>query len=97
MFAVDKKISPHKSECILKHGNKKLLCFFPTVVLDDAFEVVGHEVPQGSFEGCTEAVREHNGCVYYCTVDQLQARETERDVRARVSLLFQPRLNSRKS
>lgn len=40
------------------------LCDFLTIVLDDAFEVVRHQVPQGTFVGQTESVREHNGRVY---------------------------------
>lgn len=39
-------------------------CDFLTVVLDDAFEVVGHQVLQGTFVGQTKTVREHDGRVY---------------------------------
>lgn len=45
--------------------NRTLLhCDFLTIVLDDAFEVVCHQVPQGTFVGQTETVRKHNGRVY---------------------------------
>lgn len=50
---------------------------FLTAVLDDAFEVVCHQVPQGTFVGQAKAVREHNGCVYDGTVDQLEATERQ--------------------
>lgn len=45
-----------------------VLCDFLTIVLDDAFEVVCHQILQGTFVGQTEAVRKHNGCVYNGTV-----------------------------
>lgn len=41
--------------------------------------MVGHQVPQGSFVGQAEAVREHDGRVYDCTVDQLREGERDRD------------------
>lgn len=50
----------------------EILSHLLTVVLDDAFEVVGHQVPQGTFVGQTQTVREHDGRVYDWTVDQLE-------------------------
>lgn len=47
---------------------------FLTVVLDDAFKVVRHKIPQGTLVGQPESVGKHDGCVYNRIVDQLLAR-----------------------
>lgn len=41
------------------------------IVLDDAFEVVGHQRAQGPLVGQPQAVGEHDGCVHHGAVDQL--------------------------
>lgn len=46
-----------------------------TIVLDDAFEVISHQVLQGTLVGQTKAVRKHDGRVYNRAVDELQSRE----------------------
>lgn len=45
------------------------------VVLDDAFEVIGHQVLQGTFVGQTEAVGENDGRVDDRAVDELEREE----------------------
>lgn len=42
-----------------------------TVVLYDAFEVVGHKVAQGTFVGQTQAMRKHDSGVHNQAVNKL--------------------------
>lgn len=59
------KLSSFIRECDLNlNSSMEILSHLLTVVLDDAFEVVGHQVPQGTFVGQTQTVREHDGRVY---------------------------------
>lgn len=66
------------------------LCDFLTVVLDDAFKVIRHQVPQGTFVRQAETVREHNGRVHDCTVDELEATEKKRTLHQGVFFYFSP-------
>lgn len=49
-----------------------------TIVLDDAFEVVGHQRAQGPLVGQPQAVGEHDGCVHHGAVDQLREQQRNR-------------------